>query len=540
MKEGRPLGTPQPGAGWGLMPSRSFREIRWPFKGLHQGRSFHGQSPDTTVDCLNVRNFDPRTGRSRGAQRAGLSRYLDGASSANPIQDIISWTTVPTSAGAATTFNTRTLTNMSVCAGTVQTFTGSAFATVTNGSGALSSTAPVIFSAELFGKIYFADGVNHKYYDPSTGMQTWSAASGTFPASGANYPRLICNWRSRIVLSGLRGDDQNWFMSALGDATDWNYLPDEPSPTDAVAGNACHAGKSPDIVTSLVPLTDDLLLLGGDHSIWQLSGDPMAGGRIDCLSSVTGMPFGRPWANGPNGVLYFMGTKGGIYRLTPGQGPERLSGERVEAAIDAVNLDDTIVRAAYDDKTQGVHFFLTPMDGTSAATHYFYDIRQDAFFADSFADVNMNPKAVCTIDGDEPGDRCLVLGGFDGRIRKIDYEALSDDTEAIDSYVWIGPLKADEGTKVRLNELRGTLDLDSDSAYYEVYGSVGAQEAYERGQKFHSGVWAPGRNWSDCRRASGTAIYIKVGNSDYNATWSYENIFASLQACGLSASRRAV
>lgn len=522
------------------MRQRSYRELRWPFDGLHVGRSFHGQASDTTVDCLNVRNYDPLTGRSRGAQRAGLSRYVsaqaDGSGS-KPIQDMIAVVTVPTVSSSATNLQARTLKLLSVCNGTVQTFTTSAFTTVTSGSSALDVNAPVIFSAQLFGKVYFADGLNQKYYTGSA-MATWTASAGSLPQNTASYrPRLIEMWRTRIVLSGIRGDDQNWFMSKAGDPTNWDYGA-TPSAIMAVAGNNSDAGYVGDVINCMIPYDDDLLIFGCDHSIWQMTGDPAAGGAIDQVSDVTGMAFGRPYCKAYDGSIFFMGSRGGIFRMAAGGKPERISAERIEESLRVVDLNTSIVRCVYDDATVGIHFFITPLDGTSKSSHFFYDLRKNAFFRDQFADPQYNPVSVLTVDGDTPSDRVVLLGCFDRRIRKIDYTALSDDLEAIDSYVMLGPIKVDEGQKVRLNELLFTLSEESDGAYYEVYGAMGAQEAATRGQLFFSGTLEPGRNITDSRRASGTSLFIKIGNADYDQTFSFETAYAAIQGCGLAASRR--
>lgn len=523
------------------MQQRTYREIRWPFNGLHVGRSYHGQASDTTVDCQNVRNYDPVTGRSRGAQRAGLSRYLSAQASGSgnkQIQDITAIVTVPLTAGTATDLSARQMECVSVCNGTVQTFTDTAFTAVTGGTGALLSSAPVIFSAQLFGNLFYADGTNSKYYNGSS-VQVWTAADGTLPVNGAHKPRLIESWRTRIVLSGLRGDDQNWFMSKAGDAFDFDYSPVAPSPIDAVAGNNSDAGYVGDIINTMIPYDDDTLLFGCDHSIWQMSGDPVEGGRIDEITDITGMAFGRPWCKAYDGSIFFMGSRGGIYRMGTGSKPQRISSDRIEESLAVVDLNAMIVRCVYDDRTQGIHFFITPLDGTTAATHYFYDLRRDAFFADKFAAAAHNPVSVYVLDGDDPDDRVVLLGGFDRRIRKIDYEAKSDDGYAIDSYVWLGPIRVDEQRKIHLNELIGTLSEESDNAYYDVYGAQGSQAAHERGQVYHSGTWNAGRNWPDTRRAGGSAIYLKVGNDELGESWSCETIMAAVEGVGITASRAA-
>jgi hypothetical protein len=523
------------------MPSRNYHELRWPFGGLHVGRSYHGQAHDTTVACLNVRNYDPRTGRSRGAQRAGLARYLDAQASGSgnqPIQDIISRTVVPAAGGTAT-LAARSKVNLCVSNGTVQSFDASTFSIVTAGTSALSNAAPVIFSAELWGNVFFADGVSQQNYNGTT-MGAWTPTAGTFPSNGANYPRLLEMWRSRVVLSGVRGDDHNWFMSALGNAFDFDYSPAALTPTMAVAGNNSDAGKIGDIINCMIPYDDDTLIFGGDHSIWQMSGDPAEGGRIDEISDITGMCFGRPWCKTYDGSVFFVGTLGGIYRMSSGQ-PQRISSERIEKSLDVIDLNTTIVRCVYDDVTQGVHFFFTPLTYSTSNTtyHYFYDIRRDAFFRDQFGSEYHNPVSVYLLDGDSPSDRVVLLGGGDRRIRKISYTATADDANPINSYVWLGPIKLDEGRRAHFRDLIITLDDDSHEAYYEVYCAENAEAAYDHGQMYYSGVCVNGRNGPETRRASGHACYVKLGNREMSRTWSYENGMISVQASGLVGARAA-
>src|SRR5581483_8833081 len=131
-------------------------------------------------------------------------------------------------------------------------------------------------------------------------------------------PRLLCAWRNRMVLSGLPADPQDYFMSAAGDATDYDYNPAPSVETQAVAGNLTPAGLVPDTVTALVPYSDDVLIFGCDSHVYQMTGDPMAGGRIDLVSDGTGMAWGNAWCKAPDGTVYFMGSRGRVYQMAPG------------------------------------------------------------------------------------------------------------------------------------------------------------------------------------------------------------------------------
>jgi len=509
----------------------------FPFKGINENYSFHGQPPGTCADALNVRAYDPDTGRSRGAQRAGLSKYLSGqhTGGTKTIQDLTSLVFVVAAAEVATTINWRNIKRVAVCNGSVQTFTTSAFATPTSGSGALSSLANKIFSAPMFDKLYFADGVNEKLYNLTTdAVAAWTASSGSLP--GTTYkPRLIELWHGRIVCSGVRDDPHNWFMSAVGDADNWNYSPATTVETQAIAGNNSTAGKVGDVINTMIPYNDDLLIFGCDHSIWQLTGDPVAGGRIDRISDITGMSFGRPWAKTPDGAIYFWGSRGGLYRMIPGSAPERISADKIDERFADVDIENVMVSMVWDDRTQGLHVFISPLTA-AAATHYYYDARNDSFWADSFASTNHNPITVDLFDGDDPTDRVVLLGGMDGYIRKIDVAADDDDTEDIDSYVVIGPVKLAQNMSFRLDEIQVLLGENSDAAKLEVYVGNTVEQAYNSTQVFEANLVA-GRNPSKRPRRRGHAAYIKILNDDPDSKWSYESMNVSLTPYGRNAQR---
>ena len=69
-------------------------------------------------------------------------------------------------------------------------------------------------------------------------------------------------------------------MSRSGDATDWDYSAEDP--LAAVALNASSsAGRIGDAVHALIPWRDDVMLIGTEHGLFAMSGDPAAGGSID-------------------------------------------------------------------------------------------------------------------------------------------------------------------------------------------------------------------------------------------------------------------
>ena len=71
------------------MPRRRTRfHMPWPSGGLVLSTSHEDQPRGTTVDCQNVRVYDPSSGRARGAQRAGLAKYVDARTADGNVQDM--------------------------------------------------------------------------------------------------------------------------------------------------------------------------------------------------------------------------------------------------------------------------------------------------------------------------------------------------------------------------------------------------------------------------------------------------------------------
>ena len=434
-------------------------------------------------------------------------------------------------------FSKRQQTGIAVCNGVVKEFNDDNFSTVENGGGpssaALSPSVPVIFSAQLGQNIFFADGESTKYYDGiARELKTWSASSGTFPVdSEGRRPTLIENWRSRIVMSGLKGDPAEWFMSKLADGFNFNYTPDTITEDQAVAGVNSPAGKMPDIINSIIPVSDDILVFGGDHTLWMLAGDPMVGGRLDKLAEGVGTPWGRPWCQDGNRNFYLYGTRGGIYRGSPQEGVSKLTSGKMEERLNAVNLDDNLIRLLWNEREQGVHVFITPRDNSATGTHYFYDVRFDSWWLDTFDNANHNPTSLMVFDGDRSDDRAILLGGWDGYIRKWDVEADDDDGTAISSHVFLGPiLGSGPSNGVRLNEVRCVLARNSDDVKMDVYRGDSAEDAYANsGTSFYTSTFSAGRNVSERRKAQAHALYLKMYNSTLDKKWALERVMCEYQ-----------
>ncbi len=470
----------------------------------------------------------------------GFLTLGDGASSQDnaawsiPVPNFGSSAMVATFGGTTTTnvvnqYN-RTVTLLGVAGGTVKVAYQNYWQPVVNGFQALSTTANVIRADDNAGLLYFADGTNYKKYDPTTNtVSAWTASAGSLPTdTSGNKPRLIVTWNGRTVLSGLPGDGQNWFMSAVGDPTNWDYNPSPSVETQAVAGNNAPAGHVGDVITAMIPYRNDLLIFGCDHSIWQMTGDPMAGGRLDRLSDITGIAWGTPWCKTPGGGIYFFGSRGSVYNLNfsavaaaEGNVLTRVS-QAIDQVLSQLDLSSVSITMAYDDRWAGLHLYISDLEG-DASTHFYYDENTQSWWSDTFSQPLQNPWCTLVYDGDAAIDRTVLLGGQDGWTRSYVDAALDDDGYPILSEVLIGPNAFKGGWEYLLNDIQCDLLLTGGSVDWSIRAGYSAQVAFAAAA-LSSGTFGPGRSHSQAVRASGIACYIGLSRSVSELPWAIESL----------------
>lgn len=420
-------------------------------------------------------------------------------------------------AAASTTDGShRSLTQVAVSNGTIARFVrGSGAATVpTGGSSALSATARWVQGVTLFNRVLFVDGQTAKSYDLLTdAVSDWAATdAGEVP----RRMRLLEFWGGRAVGSGVEDDPHNWFMSEIGDPDHHDYFPPVVSDITAVCGNtAPQAGLCPDVVNSLLAYTDDLLIMGCDHTLFRLTGNPMAGGRFDLVSDITGVAFGRTMCKDENGVIYFFGSRGGVYQLTPGTQPVVIS-KGIERRLQNIDVGANKIRLAWNDQDKCLYVFVTPYAGGST-THYIWNRARNAWHPAQLASTSFDPTAVCISDGDSPSDRVLLIGGSDGYVRQIDRAAVDDDGTAISSYGVIGPIRDPSGSlEVKATDLRAVLRQGSSTSDYAVYAAESSD--WNIAASVFTGTWAAGRNDAVRNRARGGALWVKYGRFSSGGT----------------------
>jgi hypothetical protein len=386
----------------------------------------------------------------------------------------------------------------------------------------------VIRAQTAFGKVYLTDGVSAHYrvYDPTTRTTIpWIPTAGALPV-GISDPSLgatiIKLYRGRIVLSGIEDDPQNWFMSAAGDPLDWDYGA-APTAVIAVAGNNSLAGLVGDRVTCLIPYNDDLMVMGCDHTLWLMRGDPADGGKIDNLSQQVGIVSPDAYALDPQGNIYFFGD-GVLWRLVPSKLPEPISRGRLDKTFGAIDFSLNTMRLLWDDILHGLHIFVT-LNSTGTSTHYWWDARTDGFWADNYPDAH-GPTAVLLFDADTLNDRAILLGGRDGYVRKINPATKTDDGTTILSRVKFGPLTPGSVHRnARISRIITVLESTSDPVSLRVFSAQSPEEVVAATTPAWSMLVSPIARYS-VPRIGGNSALIELKNDSFSAVWVTGHVYA--------------
>ncbi len=449
------------------------------------------------ADALNVRSYDPVSGRQRGGSRPGFSKYIPTVLNADFIVqqlDVLVGTGYdPPGGNVQPSLSGRVVTVVAVSEGNIYV-ANPGDTTWTSPTNNAANTPPLNFSGIMQSapnqqKLWFADGLTDRvYYDPALNtIEDWVLTDGIMPEDAdGNGPRLIALWRGRTLQSGLDGDPQNIFMSAVDDPLNYDYSPLNPSATDAVALNLSDLGVIGDVVTNMIPSTDDVLVVLCDHTIYKITGDPLAGGVVDKVCDGIGGAWNQAWTKDPAGNIYFFSNVPGVYVMPPmgGGQPVRIS-YPIDPLIRDVDTGNSVIRLFWDDLAGGFWLFITPSDVVTdpdTVTHWFYEVpRPDGsgggWFKVRFADPNMNPLCGVTVDGNDADDRQLILGSYDGYVRQTDEDALDDDGTPIESYVLLGPYLTPNLDAVKLMSMQGVFAEGSADVDYSILLGQTAEEA---------------------------------------------------------------
>jgi len=423
---------------------------------------------------------------------------------------------------------------MAVAGGTLYRGAGSTFTSIAG--TALTSTV-AIMSTEHLQKLYIADATPRVYNPVAATYGTATATTGTFPTNRT----IIVTWRDRLVMAGGTTQANNFDMSRQGTPLDWDFTQTDEGA--AWSGQAGNGGQLGDVVTALVPHSDDCMLIGCQDSLWIMKGDPTSGGRIMRLSSEIGILDRGSHCYTPSGWLFFMSLDG-LYAMAPGCGAAPISVSRSKIPEELLAIDRTAytVTMAYDRRDQGVHIFVAK-NSAATAVHYWVSINTEGDGGDmatlwpvSYTTTNHDPLSLHSAKNVTNAYSDVLLGCRDGYVRRHQSNLSQDDGANFTSYITLGPMSLGGGggdySEGLVVELVGSTAVSSGDVDWAL--KVGkTHEAAFNAAAFVSGEWnTAGLNLKSHPRARGGAFCLKLSNGETNATWAVERITAVIKTAG--------
>lgn len=389
-------------------------------------------------------------------------------------------------------------------------------------------------AASLFGDVFFVDRGTYKVYNLKRGtVRDWQAAgSGEIP-EGA---RLIAAYRGRVVLARAKEDPHNLHASRQGDPFDWDLGAPSDDPTRAFSGSELETAKNPDIINTIAPFFDDRLVIGGDRTISIFSGDLSELGRADLFTDATGMAYGATHALDPEGFIYFYGSRGGVWAMSPAaegrsSPPVELTDQTIAKELGQLDLSSYRPHLLWDQESRSLHVYVVRRDaGVEPAVqqHWVFEKRSRAWWPMVIDDPWKQPSTAWLSDGDLPDDRIHLVGCEDGRVRWWNPEAVWDDGTRIESSVLIGPLLPQSPEfESKLTSLE--LTLASGAVWYQLFGSDNPNEL---GPVLAEGRMGRGFSGSLRHRVRGGSLWLRLFNASEAEAWRLDSAFANFEAAG--------
>lgn len=350
---------------------------------------------------------------------------------------------------------------------------------------------------------------------------------GTFPSS---ENAIITTYRDRLVWAV----GSVWYMSRVGDAGDYNYAADVQDAGRAVAGTNSDAGLPGDPITGMVPVGYDFLVMFGEQTTWVLRGDPAFGGQLFNLSRKVGCVSPDAWCYGPDGSIFFL-SKDGLYVVPSdlSQPPASISDQRMPEELKALDGENYDTALAYDIKNNAVVIFVTPRDGMTIGSHWWFDVTNQSFWEFQFADSDKQPIAACSYAGAPTRQRSVTVLNPDGYVREIG--GSTDDGDPIASRIVVGPIlmTASPAMDGLLSQLTTELAIDSNDVDIDIYVGDNGETVIDNAS---NGVTSPfsrkvsaGRFTAMRPRLRGVYAAISMSSSAY---WANETLIATLVSTG--------
>jgi hypothetical protein len=358
----------------------------------------------------------------------------------------------------------------------------------------------------------------------------WVLDTGTFPDGGSN---IMCLFEGRLWMNSMFSPNQ-WFATRQGDPLDL-----DTGQTDvqaALSSQSSEAGQVADSLVSLIRYKDNYLLFGLANSIYILRGGSTGSGALSSLTDETGIfsPESFCWDNAGN--LFLVGMTG-FFKVPSGAATEgvaldNISFRKLPNLFKTLKLNKKTDRVAvgFDRDNNTVHVSISMQDG-SWAVNFVYDIANDAILPDAYA-TGCVPASFLYVNDYADGNSDLLLGCYDGYIRKFNPAKKSDDGTAIESYVLFGPITINDliRANIKIREIQIVLSEDSDGLTWYLYQGKSNEEIV-KGIKdgtlthTHTGtITGGGRQASINEKISGESIAVLFKQNTVDTSWGIEGL----------------
>ena len=539
------------------MPKANPLSLYFPVGGVVRRHSFQRQPPYTTPDAMNVWPTDWTSGRERGGTRPGLTGII--AVGATPHDWCeAAWSSAP---------------NVNHRGAAVATSAGCSLysADTWNAKIAIAGGGDFRSCAVFLNTLYLATGGESTQFSilgvaPTVAAGTIPLLPGllpivvvlqtTRPTSGPLYSDLrldingvlvdppnpkgtppencgiVLTWQDRLVLAGDTSNPNQLYMSASGDAYNWDY-------TIAAKGAAWFSGGTNgqinEPITSLVDHGDDCMMIGCTDSLYSMRGNPSAGGYRVKLTKHIGPLMQSAWCKDEKNRTWFLSRRG--LHMVPagcGQPPESMSAEVIPDELVGIDpgVNGTKVSLGYDMRWRMIHIYIR--HGTAGPYEYWaYDLNNGGFWPMEFGTTKLR-LAISYKPGMTTEVSELLALETDGGANTFD----RGSGGSIDSYVWYGPIvlgnPMERGGLLSMSgalaapggTVGATLGATEGQVNYDVYVGDSALQAFNADSVFGASppTWTiNGWNYPKYVRRAGNAAYIRLSSVGGYA-WSVEEV----------------
>lgn len=371
-----------------------------------------------------------------------------------------------------------------------------------NGSsntGAVLNTTGNVEGVQLGQYLYLVDGTHYVKVDlfsyPMNIISVWGGSGANAPITNVSNTvnsvvytaTLIAKYGARLVLSGVKGKENLWWMSEILDPDHWNPVSTGFNAGGAIAASSAPAiGPAGDEIICMFELGTAGFVFAGKRSLTYLTGDPaidVSQASLVTMSQTVGAVNSRSWAFGPEKSIYLL-SQDGLYKIKPNDfnidTSALISLNKLDSFFNRLRFGIINTVLHYDVERRGLWIFLTRTDGPYLSTHLFFSEQTQGFFPVRLYDPKMYGSQCCCQFTTAEGRNQIMMMSYDNMIGFMDQRLISGidgyaasgystelnptDAESlnqfIDSHVSLGPLEPKQPSRLLIKELQVELGAD--------------------------------------------------------------------------------